>query len=110
MLKMLVTPLILIKAIEILPDKFLLSANQLQNIQNMKLNEISNLSCVLNLKTGAEDRITSNIHIDDRLVNGMVRKVAHFFITNGGKTVYLKFDDVNVGRSTMQSDLIGKEN
>ena len=110
MLKMLVTPLILIKAIEILPDKFFLSANQLQNIQNMKLNEISNLSCVLNLKTGAEDRITSNIHIDDRLVNGMVRKVAHFFITNGMKAVYLKFDDVNVGRSTMQSDLIGKEN
>ena len=52
MLKMLVTPLIFIKAIEILPDKFFLSANQLQNIQNMKLSETSNLSCVLNLKTG----------------------------------------------------------
>ena len=58
--------------------------------------------CVLNLRIGAQVMITSKINIDDRLVNVMVGKVAHLFISNGHvKTVYLMFDDVNIGESTM---------
>ena len=111
MLTTLVTPFITIKAIDKLPDKFFLSENQLQNTQNMEQNETCNLPCALNLKIGAGVMITSKINIDDRLVNGMVRQVAHFFISYGRvKTVYLKFDDVNIGRSTMQSDIVGREN
>ena len=58
--------------------------------------------CVLNLRIGAQVMITSKINIDDRLVNVMVGQVAHLFISNGHiKTVYLMFDDVNIGASTM---------
>ena len=42
--------------------------------------------------------ITSNIDIDDRLLNRLVGQVAHFFIGNGHvMSVDLKFDDVNIG-------------
>ena len=75
MLTTLVTPLIVIKTIHILPDKFFLNANELENVQNMKLSETGDLPDVLNLKIGAQVMITSNINIDDRLVNGMVGDV-----------------------------------
>ena len=53
--------------------------------------------------------ITSNIDIDDRLLNRLIGQVAHFFIGNGHvMSVYLKFDDVNIGWSTVKSDLIGR--
>ena len=88
-LTILVTPLIVIKAIDKLPDNFFLSAKQLQNIQNMKLSETSNLSGVLILKIGAEIMFTSNINIDDRLVNEMIGQVAQFFISNGYVKQYI---------------------
>ena len=53
--------------------------NQFQNIQNVKLSETGNLPCVLKLKIGAQVMITSNINIDDRLVNRMIGQVAYFF-------------------------------
>ena len=79
MLTTLVTPLIVIKALDKLPEKFLQSVNQFQNIQNVKLSETGNLPCVLKLKIGAQVMITSNINIDDRLVNRMIGQVAYFF-------------------------------
>ena len=55
--------------------------------------------------------ITWNINIGDRSVNGMVGKLDHFLIRNRHvEIVYLKSDDLNIGRGTMQSDLISKEN
>ena len=75
-----------------------MSANQLQNIQNIKLSETDNLSGVLYLKIGPQVMITSNINIDDRLINRLVGQGAHFFIGNRHvMSVYLKFDDVNIG-------------
>ena len=69
MLTNLVSLSAVIKAINKLPDKFLLSASQLQNIQSMKLSEIGNLSGLLNLKVGVKAMIASNINIDEILVS-----------------------------------------
>ena len=55
----------------------------------MKLSQTGNHPGVLNLRIGAQVMITSNISINDRLVNGMVGQAAHFFINNGHvKTIY----------------------
>ena len=69
MLTNLVSLSAVIKAINKPPDKFLLSASQLQNIQSMKLSEIGNLSGLLNLKVGVKAMIASNINIDEILVS-----------------------------------------
>lgn len=77
----------------------------------MKLSETGNLPCVLKLKIGAQVMITSNININDRLVNRMIGQVAYFFISNRHvKTVKLKLDDENIDQIIMQSDLISREN
>ena len=41
----------------------------MQNIQNMKLSETGNLPGALNLNIGVKAMITSNINIDETLVN-----------------------------------------
>ena len=104
----LVTLLIVIKGNHKLPDNFFVNANQYRNVQNMKLSETGDFPYVLNLKIGAQVMVTLNTNVDDGLVNEIFVNLAHFFISNGlVKTVYLKFDDVNIGRSKMQSNLIG---
>ena len=73
-------------------------ANQLQNIQTMKLSEADNLPGVLSLRTGAQVMINSNINIDDRLINWLVGQVVQFFIGNRHViSAFLNFDDVNIG-------------
>lgn len=105
----LVTLLIVIKDNHKLRDNFFVNANQYRNVQNMKLSETGDFPYVLNLKIGAQVMVTLNINIDDGLVNEIFVNLAHFFISNRHvKTVYLKFDDVNIGRSKIQSNLIGR--
>ena len=111
MLATLVVPLIVIKAIDKIPDKFFLSSNQLQFIHKMKLSQTGTPPGGLNLKIGVQVMITSNININDRLANAMVAQVVHFLISNGHvKTIYLRSDDVNIVQSKMQSNLIGRVN
>ena len=49
--------------------------------------------------------------IDDRLINRMIGQVTYFFISNRHvKIGYLKFDDENIDRITMEPALISREN
>ena len=103
------TPLIVIKAIDKFPEKIFLIADQLQMVKKMKQSEIGNFPGVFNLRIGIQVMKPSDIKIDDRLVNIMFGQVVHFFISNGHmKTVHLRLDDVNISRSTMQSNFIGR--
>ena len=77
----------------------------------MKLSENGNLPLASKLIIEAQVIITSNINIDDRLINRMIGQVTYFFISNRHvKTGYLKFDDENLDRITMESALIRREN
>lgn len=51
---------------------------------------------VLKLNIGTQVMLTTNINLDDRLVNGLVDLV---------KTIFIDFTDENVGVTTMTSDL-----
>lgn len=77
----------------------------------MKLSEIGNLPLASKLIIEVQVIITSNMNIDDRLINRMIGQVTYFFIRNRHvKTGYLKFDDENIDRITMESALISREN
>ena len=77
----------------------------------MNLSETGNFPLASKLIIEAQVIITSNINIDDRLINGMIGQVTYFFISNRHvKIGHLKFDDENIDRITMESALISREN
>ena len=50
--------------------------------------------------------LTSNLEIDDRLVNGLVGTVKQIkYENNEVSVVYVKFNNNNAGREAMQSDV-----
>ena len=69
------TQLILIDAIDEIPKDIVLSQSQIDAIRQRKMSEIGNLQSQLKLKIGAQVMLTSNLDIDDRLVNGLVGTV-----------------------------------
>ena len=69
------TQLILIDAIDEIPKDIVLSQSQIDAIRQRKMSEVGNLQSQLKLKIGAQVMLTSNLDIDDRLVNGLVGTV-----------------------------------
>ena len=69
-----------IKAVDEFQKNLKISDRELQNVQNRKLSEASNLVNILKLKVDAQVMLLSNIDIEDRLVNGLVGQVKHFKI------------------------------
>ena len=54
--------------------------------------------------------LTSNLDIDDRLVNGLVGTVKQIkYKNNEVSVVYVKFDNNNGGKETMQSDVTARQ-
>ena len=54
--------------------------------------------------------LTSNINIEDRLVNGLVGKVMRIAHEHGAvRIIYLKFNDENAGLVTMRCDIIAQQ-
>ena len=51
---------------------------QIDAIKLRKISETGNLESQLNLKFGSQVMITSNIDINDRLINGIVGRVTQF--------------------------------
>ena len=73
------------------------------------MSETGNLERQLKLKIGPQVMLTSNLDIDDRLINGLVGKVKQIKYKNSEFSVaYLRFNDNNAGREAMQSDMIAR--
>ena len=98
------TQLILIDAIGEIPKDIVLSQSQIDAIKQRKMSETGNLESQLKLKIGAQVMLTSNLDIDDRLVNGLVGTVKQIkYKNNEVSVVYVKFNDNNAERKAMQS-------
>ena len=65
----------------------------------------------LEFKYGAKVILTSNVNLEDRLVNGLVGMVMTFkCIGIDVNVIYKKFTDVNTGKVTMQYDNLARQN
>ena len=98
--------LILTDATDEIPKGTVLSQSQIYAIKQRKMSETGNLESQLKLNIGAQVMLTSNLDIDDRLVNGLVGTVKQIkYKNNEVSIVYVKFNDNNAGREAMQSDV-----
>ena len=104
------TQLILIDATDEIPKDIVLSQSRIDAIKQRKMSETGNLESQLKLKIGAQVMLTSNLDIDDRLVNGLVGTVKQIkYKNNEVSVVYVKFNDNNAGREAMQSDVTAQQ-
>ena len=97
--------MILIAATDEIPKDIVLSQSQIDAIKQRKMSETGNLESQLKLKIGAQVMLTSNLDIDDRLVNGLVGTVKQIkYKNNEVSVVYVKFNDNNAGRDEIRCD------
>ena len=94
--------LVCIEAIDEFPKDINVSDSQIDAIKLRKISETGNLESQLNLKVGLQVMITSNIDINDRLVNGLVGRVTQFKYSNNVVSVYVKFYDDSAGLEAMR--------
>ena len=104
------TQLILIDAIDEIPKDFFLSESEIDAIKQRKISETENVEGQWKLKIGAQVTLTSNLDIDDRLVNGLVGTVKQIkYKNNEVSVVYMKFNNNNAEREAMQSDVTARQ-
>ena len=96
------TQLILIDATHEIPKDIVRPRSQIDAIKQRKMSKTGNLESQLKLKISAQVMLTSNLDIDDRLVNGLVGTVKQIkYKNNEVSVVYVKFNDNNAGREAM---------
>ena len=67
-----------------------------------KIGDTGNLAGVLRIEPEALVMLTSNINIEDRLVNGLVGKIARIGHESGTvEVIYVKFNDQKAGSLIM---------
>ena len=72
----------------------------MRQAQNRKQSETGDLASLLELKDNARVMLTTNIDIEDWLINGQMDTVKHTDIDikeNEGRTICLEFDDKCAG-------------
>ena len=70
------------------------------------MSDADNLRCKLEIKNEAQVMLTTNINLEDRLVNGLVGWVMEFKSTNSTvKVIYVKFNDKKAGKIAMERDM-----
>ena len=104
------TQLILLDATDENPKDIVPSQSQIDAIIQWNLSETRKHENQLKLKIGAQVMLTSNLDIDDRLVNGLVGTVKQIkYKNNEVSVVHVKFNDNNAGREAMQSDVTARQ-
>ena len=99
-----------INAIDKNPTEVQLSDKQIDAIRARSIGNSGNLVSILKVKIGAQVMLTSNINIEDRLVNGLVGKVMSIAHEHGTvKIIYVKFNDKNAGLVTMRCDIVAQQ-
>ena len=94
----------MIDAIDEIPNDIVPSQSQIDVIKQKNMSETGNLEIHLKLKIGAQVILTSNLDIDDRLVNGLAGTVKQIkYKNNEVSVVYVTFNDNNAGGEAMQS-------
>ena len=89
-----------------IPKDIVLSQSQIDAVKQRKRSETGNLESQLKLKICAQLMLTSNLDIDDRIVNGLVGTTKQIkYKNNEVSVVYVKFNNNNAGREPMQSDV-----
>ena len=78
------------------------SGSQIDAIKQRKISETDSLASQLKLTIGAQVMLTSNLGIENRLMNGLVGMVAQLkYINNKVSVAYVKFNDDNAGLVAM---------
>ena len=91
-----------ITATDDIPQKIHLSNKQIDTIKKRNIGDKANLVDVLRKKLGALVMLTSNINIEERLINRLVGKIMSIGDENGAvKVIYIKFNDQNARLLTM---------
>ena len=91
-----------IAATDDIPQKIHLSNKQIDTIKKRNIGDKANLVDVLRKKLGALVMLTSNINIEERLINRLVGKIMSIGDENGAvKVIYVKFNDQNARLLTM---------
>ena len=86
--------------------------SDIKEAQNRKQSETGGLASLLELKVNATVMLTTNINIEDRLINGQMGTVKHIEIKeNEVRTIYLELDNKCAGQIRMSgSDVVAKNN
>ena len=101
------TQIILIDTIDEIHKDIVLSQSQTDTINQRKMSGTGNFESQLKLKVGVQVMLTSNLDIDNRLVNGLVGTVKQVkYKTNEVSVVYVKFNNNNAGSGATKSDVI----
>ena len=101
------TQIILIDTIDEIHKDIVLSQSQTYTIKQRKMSETGNFESQLKLKVGVQVMLTSNLDIDNTLVNGLVGTVKQVkYKTNEVSVVYVKFNNNNAGSEATKSDVI----
>ena len=91
---------ITLKAIDVFPETMPLDLQA-----SLSSNSTGRLLLSLKLKKGAHVMITTNIDLNDRLINGQFGTVYDFgFINSSVTKMSLKLDDENAGKKAMLKD------
>ena len=92
-------------------QKIHLSNKQIDTIKERNIGDKWNLADVLRIKLDVLTMLTSNINIEDRLINRLVGKILSIGDENGAvKVIHVKFNDQNAGLLTMWSNIIARQN
>ena len=79
--------------------------------QNQKYTENGGLTKSLQLKICAKFMLTSNIDIQDRLINDQVREFLHLVLQNNAiKKLYIKFLDPQSGLKAIANSPLSRQN
>ena len=98
------TQLHTVAALDILPPN--VPASIIEEARNRKQTETGGLALILKVKIGARVMLTSNIDIDDRLINGQIGTVYNVVLDRNQAVtkIYVKFNDSSAGLSAMSKD------